>query len=223
MSFIVYRHTCPNGKVYIGITHRTAKQRWQYGNGYRHNPRFQNAIHKYGWDNIKHEILFENLTKEDAEREEIRLISEHKSNQREFGYNQTAGGMVNMGFHVSEQGRKNISKAQKGRKRTPEEIERMRQCNIGRHPSEETRAKLRMKIPWNKGKHGVQKPSEYQKMRVAEVNRKRCSKKVLCVETGIIYPSIIEASMALKTYEGNISRAISKNMRCAGFHWQFVQ
>ena len=61
--YIVYKHTCPNGKVYIGITSREAKLRWNCGNGYNNNKHFKSAIVKYGWNNIKHEILFDGLTK----------------------------------------------------------------------------------------------------------------------------------------------------------------
>ena len=34
-NFIVYKHTSPNGKVYIGITKQNPKQRWGNGSGYR--------------------------------------------------------------------------------------------------------------------------------------------------------------------------------------------
>ena len=47
---------------------------------------------KYGWKNIKHEILFKNLNKEEAEQKEIELIAKYKSNQIEFGYNIANGG-----------------------------------------------------------------------------------------------------------------------------------
>ena len=56
---ILYRHTSPSGKVYIGIT-RDVNIRWS-NKGYRYltyNSIFGKAILKYGWDNIKHEILF---------------------------------------------------------------------------------------------------------------------------------------------------------------------
>ena len=81
--YIVYMHTCPNGKKYIGITSQSPERRWQKGKGYAYgsNPYFYNAIEKYGWDNIEHTILFRNLTKEEAEQKEIELIKEHKTSQ----------------------------------------------------------------------------------------------------------------------------------------------
>ena len=79
-KYIVYKHTTPRGKVYIGITGNTVERRWQNGRNYKNNKHFTNAIKKYGWDNIKHEILFDNLTKEQAEEKEILLIKKYKSN-----------------------------------------------------------------------------------------------------------------------------------------------
>lgn len=63
-GYKLYRHTSPSGKVYIGITKTSVYARWNKGRGYRRNqPAFYNAILKYGWDNINHEILFDNLTR----------------------------------------------------------------------------------------------------------------------------------------------------------------
>ena len=91
--YVVYKHTCPNGKVYIGITsnysHRCCPS------NYKHNIRWQNAINKYGWDNIKHEILFRNLTKEEACKKEIELIAYYDSTNPKFGYNVNLGGNAN--------------------------------------------------------------------------------------------------------------------------------
>lgn len=91
-DYFVYKHTCPNGKVYIGITCQTPSKRWHNGKGYYQNKYFTSAIEKYGWQNIKHEILFDSLTKEQAEAKEIELIAFYKSNQREYGYNISVGG-----------------------------------------------------------------------------------------------------------------------------------
>ena len=60
-NYTVYKHILPNNKIYIGITSKEPFLRWKWG--YRHNSYFLNAIKKYGWQNIKHEILFINLTK----------------------------------------------------------------------------------------------------------------------------------------------------------------
>lgn len=91
-AYFVYKHTTPCGKVYIGITGRNPSLRWANGKGYAPNKYFSAAIEKYGWNNIRHEILFDSLTKEEAEQKEIALIAEYKSNQREYGYNLSVGG-----------------------------------------------------------------------------------------------------------------------------------
>ena len=113
-NYTVYMHTCPNGKKYIGITQRNPEQRWARGSGYYSNKHFYNAIKKYGWDNIEHIILFENLTKEEAESKEIKLIKKYKSNFNEFGYNIENGGS-SIGKH-SEETKKKISEKQIGNK-----------------------------------------------------------------------------------------------------------
>ena len=93
----VYMHIAPNGKKYIGITRQeNPKKRWgSNGCGYMDNAYFWKAIQKYGWNNFQHEILFENLTKEEAEQKEIDLIAKYQSNKAEFGYNISSGGAYN--------------------------------------------------------------------------------------------------------------------------------
>ena len=93
MNYKVYKHTnIINNKVYIGITKQEPKRRWQNGYGYIDNDYFYNSIKKYGWNNFKHEILFDNLTKEQAQEKEIELIEHYKSNNRNYGYNMSKGG-----------------------------------------------------------------------------------------------------------------------------------
>lgn len=74
MNYTVYIHTSPIGKVYIGITKMNPIRRWANGLGYKNCSHFFNAILKYGWDNIRHEILFTGLSKEEAEQKEIEFI-----------------------------------------------------------------------------------------------------------------------------------------------------
>ena len=51
----------------------------------------------------------------------------------------------------------------------------------------------------------------------------KCSKPVLCIETGIIYPSSADAARKTNLNQGNISNCChGKNKTCGGFHWQYI-
>lgn len=114
MSYAVYKHTSPNGKVYIGITsYRNPADRWHNGLGYSHNKHFTHSIKKYGWDNFTHEILYTGLTKHQAEQKEIKLIAEYQSIDRDKGYNLSLGG-DSKGKH-SEYSKQLMSKIKKAR------------------------------------------------------------------------------------------------------------
>lgn len=111
-KYYVYMHTSPSNKKYIGITSKNPpSDRWKNGNGYSHNKHFSNAIKKYGWENFKHEILFSDLSYEEATSKEIELIAYYKSNIDKYGYNKTTGGEV-------------------GKKLSEESIEKMRTNSI---------------------------------------------------------------------------------------------
>ncbi len=90
-NYCVYMHTCPNGKVYIGLTGIKPKYRWDNGHGYKEQV-FRHAIAKYGWENITHTIIKDGLTLEEANELEAEMISKYKSNDSEFGYNIDNGG-----------------------------------------------------------------------------------------------------------------------------------
>ena len=79
----IYRHVCPDGKCYIGKT-TSLKRRWRINN-YKKCTKFYNAILKFGWDNIKHEIITEVETEMEARKLEKDEIEKH--NSIENGYN----------------------------------------------------------------------------------------------------------------------------------------
>ena len=116
--YIVYQHKNKiNSKVYIGITSRTPEERWgSNGCNYKSSPYFYNAIQKYGWDNFEHNILYTNLTKEEACKKEQELIKNFNSMDRNFGYNSTSGGEI---FIMNEETRQKISKSLLGNKSLP--------------------------------------------------------------------------------------------------------
>lgn len=178
--FLVYKHTCPNGKVYVGITSQNPPNlRWRNGNGYRNNHHFWGAICKYGWDSISHEILYSDLSVDEAQQLEVDLIAKFKSNNPQFGYNQTTGGDFNTtGFSadvLSRIGdktrsrwenpdyRQNMINKLTGHICSEETKQKISRSKVGkksnhpsplkgRHISEEHRDKLRGHTPWCKGK-----------------------------------------------------------------------
>ena len=108
----VYKHTSPSNKVYIGITSQTCESRWSKGKAYKGSTLFNNCIKKYGWENIKHEILYEDLTYEEAIMREKELIKFYKNIG--LSYNITDGGEGQLGNHPSEDTKKRISNTLKG-------------------------------------------------------------------------------------------------------------
>ena len=131
-NYKVYKHTFPNNKVYIGITKsKYIKNRWGK-NGSCYKGQFvYRAIKKYNWENIKHEILFDSLTKKRAEEKEIELISFYKSNQRKYGYNLDAGG--NGSNRISEETRQKLSTSHKGQYFSKETRKRLSISQLQRH------------------------------------------------------------------------------------------
>ena len=110
-NYTVYLHTSPSGKYYVGITSISVEQRWQNGRGYKRQV-FYRAIQKHGWDNIDHEIIASNLTKEEAENFEILLIKELHTTNPNYGYNVDNGG--NSIGKMSEETKKKLSNKHKG-------------------------------------------------------------------------------------------------------------
>ena len=91
-SYCVYIHITPSGKVYIGQTCQTVNQRWLKGEGYSDNPHFYNAIRKYEWDNIQHDVIASNLSAEQADELERQLINKYDATNPDKGYNVQLGG-----------------------------------------------------------------------------------------------------------------------------------
>jgi group I intron endonuclease len=141
--YYVYRHTAPNGKVYIGITSQNPKQRFKGGHGYWHNKYFSRAISLYGWDNIKHDILKTGLTREQAIVTEKALIAEYDSANYRNGYNLMTGG-DGVGRHTQET-IEYLRKINTGRFWTEEHRELHRQKMTGHTLSAESREKISQK------------------------------------------------------------------------------
>lgn len=149
MAYTVYMHTNRiNGKKYIGITsQKYVTGRWHNGEGYKQQRRFYSAIKHYGWDGFVHEVLFSDLSKDEAEQKEVELIAKYRANDPEHGYNIENGGHTNK---YTEEQRKQMSLSHIGHITTQETREKMSKSHkglstkwlTGRKLSKETRKKM---------------------------------------------------------------------------------
>ena len=229
----VYCHTFPNGKKYIGITKQELKRRWRDGAGYIGQPVFD-AIIKYGWDNITHEVLFDGLTKEEAEQKERELIKLYKTKCHENGYNVEEGGNAST---MSEESKRKLSEKRK------EYFKTHTHWNAGGHLSEETKAKIskahtgkkitdveylkKLSLKYSgKGNpmYGTKMPKEHQKKSQAACVKAK-SRPCICIETGEIYQSAADAERKTKINSRTISYVCNKTgyyKTAGGYHWEYV-
>lgn len=142
-TYTVYMHVTPNNKYYVGITKQQVTERWKNRLGYTSQKLFWRAIQKYGWDNIEHIIIAEHLNHDDACRLEVELIAKYQSNNPKYGYNRTSGGDGTCNFsHPNphdDEWRRKVGNANRGKKRTEEAKQKMRNAKLGTHWSDERR------------------------------------------------------------------------------------
>ena len=218
MAYYVYKHTFPNGKVYIGITCLKPENRWADGKGYLkvlkngeyHQPLMARAVLKYGWENITHEILFNGLSKEEAEAKEIALIAEYNSNKPQYGYNIREGGGASK---HSESTKKKMSEAAKKRGIPEETIKKAHDANRGRQLTEDHKRKVGASL------QGIQR-SEETKQKISNSKKK----PILCVELGVVYESGLEAEEKTGALRSKISVCCKNpNKTAGGYHWAYYE
>lgn len=233
-TYCVYCHTSPSNKKYVGISCNPEK-RWNNGKGYIKNYLFWRAIEKYGWDNFQHEILYTDLTSEQAKEIEIQLIDEWQLTDPQYGYNLRAGGDGSF----SEHSRQLMSQSRIGNKNS-----------AGHSPSQETRKKISesLKLYFTThpnpmlGKH--LNPETIQKLRdrvITEETRAKMRQNHADV-SGAKNPSakpikqfdlegnFLEeypyATLAAKKYNIDLSSIIKcckgKSKTCGGYKWAYA-
>ena len=200
----VYKHTNKlNGKVYIGQTCQNPKYRWgSNGSGYKRIPHFWNAIQKYGWENFEHEVLFDNLNREDASRLEIELIAMYDSVNPENGYNTSTGGFFGVvGFEMTDECKRKISESLKGVPKSETAKQNMSKAKTG--------------VP------GKPRSEEHQSKIIAAtmIPIIQISKNGEVVAE---YPSISEAARIMELSKGAICSCCKKKRKTVGgFKWQY--
>lgn len=148
-----------NGKVYIGQS-KNYRARWsRHKSDARLNKKSDHlyrSIRKYGEENFVLEALYEVMSISEADEIEIKMIAYYNSTDAQFGYNKALGGQGRRA--VSEETRKKLSKAAKGRR-----------SRLGQSPSSETRKLLSLSQKGNKHRLGY-KTSEETKMKLSIIN-----------------------------------------------------
>ena len=235
-SYCVYRHVFPNGKSYIGITSQTLTRRFNNGSGYKKCPKVYAAILKYGWNNVEHEMLFDGLTKQEAEAKEVELIAYY--NSIENGYNIDHGGNV-PGTHSVET-RAKISAGNIGKRRPRWTEERRKAASAavsgesnpfyGKHHSE-TVKKLHSDFmkgnKYNKGNHHTEDfkiaKSEQMKQKYANGGNPRCKSVIRKDNRGNeeTYYSLRKAASVLGKSPASILSHIKSGKPLCGYTWRY--
>jgi hypothetical protein len=132
-NYKLYVHITPNGKKYYGITKQEPKKRWLNGKGYKGNKYFARTIEKYGWNNIEHIILQEELTECEARELEQYMIQWYDTANPNYGYNISLGGESNSGYVCTEEHKRKISEAKKGHPCAEETKQKIGKANKGKN------------------------------------------------------------------------------------------
>lgn len=233
MNYKVYIHTNKiNGKVYIGITQQNLDKRWQNGYGYKRQKYFYSAIKKYGWENFEHDLIEENLSKEDACKKEKELIKKYNSDNRKYGYNLSKGGETyKENFHIRKGKEVANSKSVRVLNAETKEI-------IGIYESQNLAAidlGVRRK-GITKNCRGLSKTYkgyifEYNDFDFEKPKRQPTGKhnnhhksKVKCLEDNLIFESILEAGKHYNIRPNNIACCLCKSSKAktaGGKHWEY--
>jgi group I intron endonuclease len=216
-NYCVYKHTFPNGKVYIGITSKEPEKRWKKGFGYRKSTRISNAIKKYGWENVNSEILFINLFHDDANKKERELIKLYDSRNINKGYNITEGGSGLLGYKHSKEIREKMSKALSGEKNPM----------FGKKTSDEVKEKIRKATSGEKN-HNFGKPGPIASKEAIERRSKMVSIPVnqYDLKGNFIkyWNSTKEASRSLNIADSNICNVLKgRGHTTNGFIWKYAK
>ncbi len=126
--YSVYQLIFPDNKMYVGKSGVPLEKRWDSGYGYRRMPELFAAIQACGWENVIKIRCMENILEESASAMEQYLIAVNHTTDPAHGYNKSIGGKTESGWHPAEESRRKAAAANLGRKKTPEEIRRLKKA-----------------------------------------------------------------------------------------------
>lgn len=241
---IIYKYQNKvNGKIYIGQTTTSLEERLRGHLRKRKGCKaIDNALHKYGIDNFNISVIDECFSQKELDEKEMYWIKQFNSNNRDYGYNLTAGGEHGS---KTEDAKKNMSVSAKKRctqewrkKQSDLCKERFKEkANVpfyGKHHTEKTKAILSKKA--SKRQKGENNPffnkkhSEESKRKMSETKKgmfekgkNPAAKKVLCLDTGEVFSCAREASIKYGMHENSLSTIIRRNGKAKGLRFVYTE
>ena len=218
-----------NGKFYIGQSIDIKRRFWDHRCvSHESNRHLRYAMQKYGKEAFRYEILEECSPEKLDERERFWISALRPA------YNATDGGQ-GRGRKLSPETISTLR--EKGRvsweKKTDEEKAEIIKNNlkgptVGHAVTDETRAKLRDK---NTGKNQSQETIDKRKDSIAEKKRlgyvqtnSGHKKKVVCIETGVVFDSVKQAAEAFCVHPSSVTCVIKGRQATAkGFHFKLLE
>jgi group I intron endonuclease len=238
ISGVVYCYTSPSGKKYIGQTTRENRRKCDHRLAASNSP-FHNAVRKYGFEQMKYNVLYDHIETIDRlnELEEL-AIKEHGSLVPN-GYNLDSGGKNRFkheetkdkirqkayGRKISEETRRKLRESHLGKRNSPEAIEKQRQALLGLDRGQEFRDKM---------KEIRNRPEMIEQVKKAQTGRKRTGQalenirkghvkqKVRCVTTGEVFNSIKEAAEAKGLCTLSVSNGARGLVVGRKYRWEYV-
>ena len=223
-----------NGKMYVGQTQRTfgirTKQHLNRSDTY-----FDKALAKYGLNNFSYEIIDRGSTLEELNEKERHWIAEYDCLWPN-GYNLTMGGDGVKGYRHTDEYKRKMSDAMKGKgtgkdnhfygkRHTIKSIKKMSEYQSNRwtvetrkERSESYKGKfVGADNPFYKKKH---KQSSKDKMSKAKDKMKV---KVRNIDTGEVFESLSLASKTHNVQVAHIKRVCrGQRKTCGGFRWEYA-
>ena len=127
-NHLIYALQSPSGRLYVGQTNGYDKRMYQHQKEVSGCPAISRAIKKHGWENIKHFILIEDLSLEEANYWEEHYISIFDC-QAPNGYNLKSGGDNNLHCQITKD---KISASHTGKKHTEKTKAKMSVARMGK-------------------------------------------------------------------------------------------
>ena len=234
-GYYIYRHIRldTNQPFYIGKGQKDRAYSLR-----NRNPHWHNIVKLHGYEV---EIILENLTEEQSLSKEVEFIKLYK----DYGYklaNLTNGGEGQSGLRHTEETKRKLSQAGKGRsppnkgkKASPETIEKQRQKTLkwyadgNAHPMQGKKLSPEHIERMRQSKLGKPSPDKGKKHSLERIENNRkaqlscTAKPVYSHSEDLIYPSLTAAATAHGITKSNLCQAIRRNSPYKGMKFSYLQ